>query len=161
MKVSEAFPSNFLKAEDLGGIDSGRSVKGIIKDVEPWKDKDGNGKINLGFTNSAKRLLLNKTNARTVAKAYGDDTAGWVGRPVIIYVAMVQYMDDMVEALRLRIPQGPSPAAPPPPLTPPPMAFAPEEPVPQPPQFTSEQYRNKEFVSGLQRPEDLNDEIPF
>jgi hypothetical protein len=171
MKVSSAFPSEFLKSDDLGGIDGGAMGKrAVIADLKPWEDQQGNRKISMGFVNSSKRLLLNKTNARTLAKAYGDETDEWVGKPVIIYVAMVQYMDEMVEGLRVRVPINPPQSRVAAPTFTETTHFKSEvyEPAKNGPQQAPpvdsldafEQPAKPPFVSGLPG-NDLSDEIPF
>ena len=48
--------------------------------------------------------MLNKTNNRTIRGAYGDDTAGWVGKIIVVFPTMVDMRGKMTPALRVRIP---------------------------------------------------------
>ena len=109
--ITEIFPSEFLKADDLGGFEAAKRVTVTISDIKLWEDSQGERKINIGFAESRKRMLVNKTNARQIAKAYGGNTDNWTGKKIILYVAMVQFMDEMVPALRIMIPSPANPNA--------------------------------------------------
>ena len=62
MKVNEAFPSKFLKADDL----QDRTVKLTIDRVE--MDEVGDGRKPIAYFKDAKKgLVLNVTNARAIA----------------------------------------------------------------------------------------------
>ena len=76
MKISAAFPSDYLKCADLG--EQPRLVT-IRTCVQEWlgQGKDKEQKPVLYFEKGPKGLVLNKTNAKTIVKAYGDDTTGW------------------------------------------------------------------------------------
>jgi hypothetical protein len=103
MKLHDAFGGDFLKALDLGGID-GQDAKVRISAVKLWRGDDGKNKIIVSFAGKKKSLLCNKTNAKTIARAYGDETDNWIGQPVILFVTMVDFRGDQVEAIRVRIP---------------------------------------------------------
>jgi len=110
MKVSNAFPSKYLKAADLGD----RHIKLIMNRVELEDIGDDQKKPVLYFTKAKKGLVLNKTNAKTIATAYGDDMDEWDGKEVILYPAMVDFRGDQVEAIRVRIAKAvAAPVAPP------------------------------------------------
>jgi len=48
--------------------------------------------------------VLNKTNNRTIRGAFGDNTAGWVSKIIIIFPTMVDMRGKLTPALRVRIP---------------------------------------------------------
>jgi hypothetical protein len=78
---------------------------------------DGQRKLGIWFKGKDKGLLLNKTNANTISGLYGDDTDTWLGKPVQLTTAYVDFQGKSVEAIRI-IPKKPAPksnAAPPPP----------------------------------------------
>ena len=58
----------------------------------------------LYFTKGPKGLVLNVTNAKTIVKVYGDDTANWTGRPIEIYPTQVEFKGDLVDGIRIRVP---------------------------------------------------------
>lgn len=99
MRISEAFPSEFLKAADL----QGRTVRATINVVE-MKDIGGDHKPVIYFQGREKGLVLNKTNGSTISYAYGDDTDAWSGAPIELFPQSVPFNGQMVPAIRVRIP---------------------------------------------------------
>jgi hypothetical protein len=61
-------------------------------------------KLVVWFTNSQKGLALNRTNNRTIRSAYGDDTAGWKNKVIVVFPTHADYHGRLVPALRVRIP---------------------------------------------------------
>jgi hypothetical protein len=109
MKISAAFPSKYLKAADL----QDRQIKAVIDRVEMETIGDDDKKPVLFFKKGTKGLVMNKTNSKVIASAYGDDTDMWEGKEVILFPAMVDFRGDSVEAIRVRIPKpaaAPAPA---------------------------------------------------
>lgn len=100
MKVSDAYPSEYLKAADL----QGRNVPAVISHVE-MRDLGDDTKPVLFFQNKKKGVALNKTNANNIAMAYGDEMDDWVGKEVILYEAYVDFQGKSVAAIRIRAPQ--------------------------------------------------------
>lgn len=112
MKLSDAFPSNFLKAEDLDG----KSVVVVISGVEfdtIGKDSKEGKKLILSFRGKEKKMVVNKTNAKTIEKLYGDDTDGWIGKTIKLVTREVEFQGDVVWALRVSLekPAGVAPAS--------------------------------------------------
>lgn len=100
MRISTAFPSDYLKAGDLGG----RTVRVVMSHVE-MKDIGGDHKPVLYFQGKDKGMVLNKTNANNITALYGDDTDHWAGREIMLFPAMVDFQGKTVEAIRVRGPQ--------------------------------------------------------
>lgn len=104
MKISTTFAGNYLKAADL----QGRIVSVVMTRVKIetfGEGKDAKDKPVLFFQGKKLGLALNKTNAKTIADTFGDDTDDWEGHEIELYTAMVQYQSNMVEAIRVRIPR--------------------------------------------------------
>ena len=108
MKISNAFPSKYLRAADL----QDRQVKAVMSRVEMESIGDDDKKPVLYFTKGNKGLVLNKTNSKVISHAYGDDTDAWEGKEIILFPAMVDFRGDSVEAIRVRIPKPAVPPAP-------------------------------------------------
>jgi len=126
MKISAAFPSNYLKCVDLGGQPRIVKVRTCVME-ELGQGKDKEKKPVLYFEKGPKGLVLNVTNANTITKVYGDDTANWIGKPIEIYPTQTEFKGDMVDAIRVRVPDvdprsTPAPTPPPPPTAAAPMA---------------------------------------
>jgi hypothetical protein len=99
MRISSAFPSEYLKASDL----QGRQVRVPMSHVE-MKDIGGDHKPILFFVGHEKGMVLNKTNANNIAVAYGDDTDDWTDKEIILFEAMVDFQGKTVPAIRVRAP---------------------------------------------------------
>ena len=99
MKISEEFPSKYLKATDL----QGRDVKVTMANVE--RETIGSDKkLVLYFKGKQKGLVLNKTNAATIGDAYGDDTEDWFDQPLILFSIKTDFQGKVVDGLRCRVP---------------------------------------------------------
>lgn len=99
MRISAAFPSEYLKAADL----QGRQIPVKIDRVE-LKDIGGEHKPILFFVGKDKGMVLNKTNANTISAAYGDDTEDWADGDVILFESMVDFQGKTVPAIRVKVP---------------------------------------------------------
>lgn len=99
MKMSEEFPSKFLKAADL----QGREVRLTMANVEREKIGDDFKPV-LYFKGKDRGLALNKTNAGTIADAYGDDSDDWFDQPIILFSVMVDFQGKVGPAIRCRVP---------------------------------------------------------
>ncbi len=98
MRISAAFPSDYLKAVDL----QGRSITVTMARVD-MQDLNGDPKPILYFQGKERGLVLNKTNANKIAEIYGDDTDNWIGEEIILYEAMVEFQGKTVAAIRVRL----------------------------------------------------------
>lgn len=97
MKTSEAFPSNYLKAGDLGG----RAVRVVIESVTMEKVGEDR-KLVLHFAGKEKALILNKTNSNRITEAVGsDETDDWEGWTITLYSCKVDYQGKRVDAIRV------------------------------------------------------------
>lgn len=108
MRVSEAFPSKFLKAEDLRG----RKVEVKIKNVEMEKIGDDYKPV-LYFSGKDKSLTLNKVNSLTIAKIIGtDEMDEWIGKKIVLKPDITTYQGKPVDCIRVEAPAASSaPAA--------------------------------------------------
>lgn len=101
MKIGSAFPSKYFKASDF----EADTVK-VMSHVTIETIGQGNDAKEcpiLHFEGEEKTLVLNKTNAGTITKLYGDDTDNWQGKPITLYSAEVQFGNEMVMSVRVRL----------------------------------------------------------
>jgi hypothetical protein len=96
MHIDALYPSRFLRCADLSGKPRRVTIAGLKRE-----DIGGEQKNILAFTNE-KSLVLNKTNARSIAKLYGDETRGWNGKDIVLVPAQVDFRGDIVDAIRVR-----------------------------------------------------------
>ncbi len=102
MKLTEMFPSNLLKAQDV--TDAGGEMPLTIKDVQ-IKEFDGdNGKERkpVIFFDNDKQMVCNKTNGEAIAKLHGNDSDLWIGKDIILVVQEVPFGNKTVPAIRIK-----------------------------------------------------------
>lgn len=102
VNINEQFPSKYIKSSDLGG----NMVKVQIRSLQS-EEIGSSQKMIMYFTGKEKGLVLNKTNAQTLAEQFGDETDNWVGANIEIFSMKVQYEGRMVDGIRVRIPPQP------------------------------------------------------
>jgi len=103
MKLHEAFPSKYLTAADLDGQDLAFTIAGAKLETLGQGD-DAEQKIVLALRDEAKGLVINRTNATSIAKLHGDDTDDWIGKVITIGPREVQFGKDMVWSIRVVTP---------------------------------------------------------
>jgi hypothetical protein len=97
MKMSEAFPSNYLKASDLNG----HAVRVTIDSVTTEKLGEDKKPV-LHFVGKDKGLVLNKTNANRIVEAVGsDETNDWEGWSITLYSCKVDFQGQRKDAIRV------------------------------------------------------------
>ena len=111
--VSEAFPSKFLKADEIGA----RNVKVKIDKVifeEVGQNRDM--KPVVFFEKVKKGLVLNKTNAKRIGSMHGEQMDNWSGKEIELYSELVPFQGEDVPSIRVRVavpePDAPIPARP-------------------------------------------------
>ena len=119
MRKGEAFPSNYLSKEDVAA----GPIRGTIADVrfETIKgDRGDEDKPVMSFKEDGlKPMILNNTNWQTAEDAYGDESDGWRGKTIELYLDPgVMFGNKKVGGVRVRIPNGNPASAP---GTPPPV----------------------------------------
>lgn len=96
---------NSLKASDIA---QGTQVRAVIERCEEvmFKGDDGKDqpKLRLAFQGQEKGLILNKTNAMSIAHQYGSDTDQWIGKEILLYSTKVDFGGSMVDAIRINTP---------------------------------------------------------
>lgn len=100
--VDLLFPSDYITAADL----MSRDVTVIIDKIEPRHElRRQNGKDYrpvVVLRGKAKKWVLNKTNAKTIARLYGPEVMGWIGKAVTLFPTDVPFGDRTVPAIRVR-----------------------------------------------------------
>jgi hypothetical protein len=100
MNIDSAFPSNYLKASDLGDKSPVVTIDRI--EVEPI-GRDKEMKPVVYFQGKEKGFVLNKTNAKKIAELTGSkDTDDWHGCQVRIYATETEFAGETVECIRVK-----------------------------------------------------------
>lgn len=100
MNIDQAFPSNYLKASDLGD----KSPVVTIDRVEiEAVGRDKEMKPVLYFKGKEKGVVLNKTNSNMIATLTGSrDTDDWTGCQIRIYATTTEFGGETVECIRVK-----------------------------------------------------------
>lgn len=102
MKASDAFPSPFLKADDLQGKNVTVTIAGVeMQEIGQGAQKSV--KPVISFVGKEKGLVCNKTNWNTIIKLWGDETDEWEGKKIILCPREVEYQGEMVLSIRVSI----------------------------------------------------------
>lgn len=104
MKYSDAFPSKYMRAEDLAGVDRVVTINSVdFEDFTDPKTRRTETKPVIRFREkAAKDLVVNRTNFKTISAVLGEDTDDWIGQQLILYVTRVESFGEMVDAIRVR-----------------------------------------------------------
>ena len=96
--IDQMFPSKYLSSDDLDG----KTVKAKISSLDQEKMRDGTTKFILSFDGRSKGLVLNKTNGKALATAFGKDSGGWMGKEIELFSIPVDFQGRTVNGIRLR-----------------------------------------------------------
>jgi hypothetical protein len=99
MRVSDAFPSKHLKADDLRGATIRVTIeKYALEEIGQEKSR----KVVLYFRNKEKGLVLNKTNATNIETMHGPNIDEWVGCEIELFPSMTDYQGKSVDCVRCK-----------------------------------------------------------
>lgn len=104
MKSGDIFQSKYLKKEDIlrPTILTIDHVKGEMIDSDNGKEQKA---VMLWRGSNLKPMIVNKGNWITLADAYGEESDGWSGHQVEVYVdPSIMFGGKRVGGLRIRIP---------------------------------------------------------
>ena len=86
MKVTEAFEGNYIDALCVTGTDATLTIESV---AAPNTEKSADGKpIDrpiVRFKETDKGLILNKTNAKSIGLAHGNEMDDWTGKQVTLF----------------------------------------------------------------------------
>jgi hypothetical protein len=101
--ITDFFPSNYLRAADLGGKDTIATIDRVLGEEF---EQDGRKRVKpvVYFRESGvKPLVCNKTNSMLIAAACGSDKiAAWTGKQVVLYPDLVSFKGKVSEAVRVK-----------------------------------------------------------
>lgn len=111
-KLNEAFPSKYMTAADFENGDVTATI--LSADVETvGQGADASQKIILKLKGIQKPVVINRTNANTIAKVTGsDDTDDWIGKRITLGASEVEFKGELVMSIRVRLKKPTSAQAP-------------------------------------------------
>jgi hypothetical protein len=99
MRKTDALPSKYIRAADLGGGE----LHLTIKQTRMEKIQDDTKPVTR-FEETTSGLVLNDTNWDTLAGAYGDESDDWNGKPVILHAVETTMKGKPTMGTRIKIP---------------------------------------------------------
>ena len=99
MKISDAFPREFLAAPDIGN----NEIRVLISHVE-MRDVGDDHKPVVFFQNKKKGMVLNLVNAKAIEQYCGDEMDLWAGKEIILFTMPVTFNGRTAPAIRVRVP---------------------------------------------------------
>ena len=104
MNIDKAFPSNYLKASDLG---EGQPVVTIDRVELEAIGRDKEMKPVIYFVGKQKGVVLNKTNSNKIAGLLeSKDTDDWIGCKIRLYATETEFGGETVECIRIKAAAG-------------------------------------------------------
>ena len=96
MNVNAIYRSSYMRADDLKGRTGKYTISACKAEVV-----GENKRLVLAFSNNDLPLVLNKTNATTLAELYGPETGGWEGKAIKLVPSDTSYQGKMVKCIRI------------------------------------------------------------
>ncbi len=116
MHYKNLFPSDYLGAHDLRGRDVDLTIRAVVKE-EIKTEKGPEMRACVYFEEvqaktppgeKEKRLVLNRTNGKTIAKMHGPEVEGWTGKRITLFPTTVDAFGEIKDCIRIR-PSAPAP----------------------------------------------------
>ena len=98
VSINTLFPSKYLKADDIDG-EQIVSINGVTQE-EVGDEREM--KAVVLFAELPKGLVLNKTNASTIAALYGPETDSWKGNRITLFATPVEFKGKMSMGVRVK-----------------------------------------------------------
>lgn len=106
MKIDKLFTSKYLRAADIDELadESTLTAVMVIDRVEMAEvGQDQQEKPIVYFRGIDPGMVLNKTNANSIAKLLGNDTDEWTGKAIGLFTTEVDFSGQQVLAIRVRL----------------------------------------------------------
>ena len=95
----------YIFAADLKGKDQEVTIVKVEKGEVVGEGGRKANKPHAYFAGIALPLVLNATNCKTIAAAYGNDTEAWVGKKITLYPTTTQRAGQEEDCVRIRPPR--------------------------------------------------------
>ena len=103
--MKDAFPANYLKAEDFAeGEEKELTIAKLTIEEMTARDQSKENKPVLHFADFPKQIVVNATNWKRIAQVTGaDDSDYWAGKKVTLYTEIVDAFGEMKPAIRVKL----------------------------------------------------------
>jgi hypothetical protein len=102
MHVDLMFPSRYLRAADFEGKPVALTITEVFRDKVQMATGQKAEKYVLRFRETEKELILNKTNAKAVAKVLSESKAvNWPGAKIVLKPTTCEAFGEIVDCIRV------------------------------------------------------------
>jgi len=102
--VDLMFPSRYLKAADLQEKPMSLTIKQVFRDQVRMTNGAITEKYILRFKETEKELILNKTNAKAIAKLLREPKAvNWAGSVIVLKPTTCEAFGEIVDCIRVAL----------------------------------------------------------
>ncbi len=102
--VDLMFPSRYLKAADFEGKPVALTISEVIRDKVQMATGQKAEKYILRFKETDKELILNKTNAKGIAKLLREPKAvNWAGSTIVLKPTTCEAFGEIVDCIRVEM----------------------------------------------------------
>ena len=101
ISISKLFDNRFLKSDDIGDTNLVCTIDRVELEVLGYGESRDEKAV-VYFKEIDKVLVLNKTNATSISRMYGDDTAEWKNKKIALYTKEVDYRGETFLGIRVR-----------------------------------------------------------
>lgn len=102
--VDLMFPSRYLRAADFEGKAVALTISEVVRDKVQMATGQKAEKYILRFQETDKELILNKTNAKAVAKVLHEPKAiNWSGERIILKPTTCEAFGEIVDCIRVEM----------------------------------------------------------
>lgn len=112
MRMRDALPGRYLSGDDLDEDVTVTIDRVVLESFRDPKTRSETMKPVMYFQRAKRGLIINRTNWRTVAELYGDESDNWPGKRIVLTSEMVDAYGRRTKAVRIR-PIRPAPPQPP------------------------------------------------
>ena len=96
------FDNDMLFAHDLQGREVTVEIEKVYAGELVGEKGRKSKKPFVKIKGRIKKLALNKTNGKTVARLYGNDTAAWAGKLITLFPTTTEFGGETVDCIRIR-----------------------------------------------------------
>ena len=96
------FPSKYVDAGTLDGRDVTVTIESVQMSMLQREGGDSEERPTVKLVGKTKTWILNKTNAKIIAKLYGTEVDDWRGKQVTLYATTCDAFGDVVPCVRVR-----------------------------------------------------------
>lgn len=103
-KISQEFPSRFLKGEDISGKEVNVTIESIKKEnVFSRQKNEKSSVLVVYFKDKTKGVICKKERSTDLKNVLGsDDTDGWIGQTVCMFTEKRKMKDGVVDVIRFK-----------------------------------------------------------